>query len=134
MSEDGSLVGFFQTDSTFSTQWISTNFITYFHSGIGLLMLLQLMWKKGKGEQKIEKKKPEKTCGHIVSTDHHLSYIYTFTQHSWAYFQNQSFQSLQILCPACFLILMTTTKLSEIGASILNNFYLCHEANFWIYC
>ena len=90
--------------------------------------------KKGKRGAQNWKKKPVKTCGHIVSTDHHLSYIYTFTQHSWAYFQNQSFQSLQILCPACFLILMTTTKLSEIGASILNNFYLCHEANFWIYC
>ena len=94
----------------------------------------QLMWKREKGSSRKLKKNLEKTCGHIVSTDHHLSYIYTFTQHSWAYFQNQSFQSLQILCPACFLILMTTTKLSEIGASILNNFYLCHEANFWIYC
>ena len=39
----------------------------------------QLMWKREKGSSRKLKKNLEKTCGHIVSTDHHLSYIYTFT-------------------------------------------------------
>ena len=81
----------------------------------------QLMWKREKGSSRKLKKNLEKTCGHIVSTDHHLSYIYTFTQHSWAYFQNQSFQSLQILCPACFLILrrrQSSLKLGPLSSTI----------------
>ena len=126
MSEDGSLVGFFQTDSTFSTQWISTNFITYFHSGIGLLMLLQLMWKKGKGEQKIEKKTRKNVWPHRINGSSSVLHLHVHSILELI-FRTNHFNLYKFFVRHVFLF---SWQSSEIGASILNDFYLRQEADF----